>query len=209
MKTTDLLSLPSRGFRQLVGDAEGLFMFCHEVTANYLAQRLISKRILELCCGIGAITAPLSKYASVVFAVDADPLRIRCAEINVETYGNADNARFRHEDALSEAIWKEAQPDVIFADPDWAKPGDSKDDHTPDLSATQPPVPEILGMARKTGVPGVVIRLSPKSDLNQLKEWGPYEAQRVFVDESEKYWLVYFGSACNRPGVTEDLRLTS
>jgi methylase of polypeptide subunit release factors len=148
-------------------------MFCHEVTCDYLAGRLRSKRILELCCGVGAITTALSKHSSVVFAVDADPLRIRCAEINVETYGNPDNAQFRQGAALSETIWKEAQPDVVVADPDWAKPGHTKSDHTADLSATQPPVPEILGMAQKMGVSGVVIRLSPKSDLSQLEEWEP------------------------------------
>ena len=209
MKTTDILALPSRGFPRLVGDAEGLFMFCHQITAEYLARRLGHVRILEICCGIGAITAALSKEAQSVFAVDMDPLRIRCAEINVETYGTPARVTFRQGDALSEALWLEARPDVVFADPDWAKAGDSKNVHVPDLGKTQPPVPDILYMARKFQIPGLVLRLSPFSDLSGLADWLPYESQKVFVDNSEKYWLVYFGSLCENPGSRNDLRLMS
>lgn len=207
MKTTDILGLPGRGFPRLVGDSQALFMYCHQVTADYLAQRLGFVRILEICCGVGAITAALSKEAQAVFPVDMDPLRIRCAQINVETYGNPERVTFRVDDALSEALWLEARPDVVFADPDWAKPGDGKNVHTPDLGKTQPPVPDILNMARRFNVPGIVLRLSPFSDLSGLAGWQPYEAQKVFVDNSEKYWLVYFGSVCKKPGVVEDLRL--
>lgn len=209
MKTTDILALPSRGYPRLVGDAEGLFMFCHQVTAEHLAKRLGNIRILEICCGVGAITAALSREAKAVFAVDMDPLRIRCAKINVENYGTPGRVTFHEGEALSESVWSEARPDVVFADPDWAKPGDAKNSHTHNLAETQPPVPDILDMARKSAVPGVVLRLSPASDLSQLAGWGPYEAERVFVDGSEKYWLVYLGAACQRPNVREDLRLST
>ncbi len=209
MKTTDILGLPGRGFPLLAGDCQGLFMSCHAVTAEYVAKRLGHIRILEICCGVGAITAALSREAEIVFAVDEDLLRIRCAQINLETYGKADRVTFRVTDALSEELWSEAKPNVVFADPDWAKSGDDKDFHTPSLAETQPPVPDILNMARKLGVPGVVLRLSPVSDLSQLAEWRPYEAQKVFVNGLGKYWLVYFGTACEKPGMAEDLQLFS
>ena len=209
MKTTDILALPSRGFPRLVGDVEGLFMFCHQVAAEYLARRLGKVRILEICCGVGAITAALSKEAQAVFALDHAPLRIKCAEINVETYGNPDRVTFRLVDALSEAVWLEASPDFVLADPDWAKPGDAKSDHTPDLSKTQPSIPAILDMARRLRIPGIVLRLSPAADLSQLAALEPFETQRVFVDGSEKYCFVYLGSLCKTPGFTSELRLAN
>jgi hypothetical protein len=207
MKATDMLSVPGRGFPRLVGDAEGLFMYCHRVTADYLAQRLGRVRVLEICCGVGALTAALSQEAECVFAVDADPIRIKCASINVQTYGNPERVTFRETNALSEAVWVEAQPDVVVADPDWAERGSAKSDHTSDLALTQPSVPKILDMVRRLGIRGVVIRLASVSDLSQLAAWGPFEAEKVFVDGSEKYWLIYFGTVIKTPGITTELRL--
>ena len=207
IKTTDILALPGRGFPRLVGEVEGLYMHSHQVTSEYLARRLGHVRILEICCGVGAVTAALSKEAKAIFGIDLDPLRIKCAEINLETYGNPERVTFKVVDALSEAVWLEARPDVAFADPDWAKPGDIKSDHTADLTATQPPVPDILSMARRMNVSGVVLRLSLASDLSQLARWDPYQIQKVFVDGAEKYWLAYFGSVCKLPGIIQDLQL--
>ena len=207
MNTNDVLAIPNRGFPLLVGDVEGLFMHSHRVAAEYLAKRLGGVRILEICCGVGAITAALSKQAQYVFAVDSDPLRIKCAEINVQTYGDPHKVKLQATDALAQTLWLEAKPDVVVADPDWAKHGDLKSAHTSDLAMTQPPVPEILDMAHSLGIPGVVIRLSPVSDVSSLTKWEPFELEKVSVDTSDKYWFAYFGSVCTKPGVSADLKL--
>jgi hypothetical protein len=184
-------------------------MHCHKVAAEYLARRLGRVRVLEICCGVGAVTTALSKQAQFVFAIDSDPLRIKCAGINVETYGDPERVRLTATDASARAVWIEAQPDVVVADPDWATQGNLKSDHTSDLAMTQPPVPDILNMAYNLSIPAVVIRLSLVSNLSLLTKWEPFELERVSVDGSEKYWLAYFGSACKNPGVSADLDLSN
>ncbi|MFC1559059.1 RsmD family RNA methyltransferase [Gemmatimonadota bacterium] len=207
MERMAVLSLPNRGFPQLVGDAEGLFMHCHQVTAEYLALKLKNLRILELCCGIGTITSALSLEAESVYAVDSNSLRIKCAAINLSTYGDPSRVTLKVADVQSETIWKEAHPDVVFADPDWAKEGDNKSTHTTDISETQPPVTALLNMANSLAVQSVVMRLSLMSNLDQLATYGHFEAEKVCINGIEKYWLVYFGALCVNPGEKVDLKL--
>ncbi len=156
-----------------------------------------------------AITATLSKKAKCVFAIDADPLRIKCAEINIQKYGNPRKVKLQAANAFEEIVWLESKPDVVVADPDWAKQGDMKSDHTSDIALTQPPVPELLDTAKRFGVAGVVLRLSPVSNMSVLRDWHPFEIEKVFVDGAEKYWFAYFGSVRKKKGHFTNLKLVS
>jgi hypothetical protein len=206
MTSSDFWEIVDRGFPQLVGDLEGLFTHCHKAAADHLAQRLGHVRILEICCGVGAITAALSKNARNVVAVDAAPLRIKCAAINVQTYGNPQKVTLQVADAFTTAIWKRAKPDVVVADPFWTDPEQVHFDNKSDFLQTQPPISEIVAMATRLNVRGIVIRLSPFCNIASLNRWEPFELENIFVDGAEKYWFTYFGSVCQKPGSSTSIK---
>lgn len=60
-------------------------------------------RILEICCGEGALSAWLARTSGVqVLGIDADGSAIECA---CERYRNVPNLRFERQDVMGMAIW--------------------------------------------------------------------------------------------------------
>ncbi|MFP4520978.1 MAG: THUMP-like domain-containing protein [Fibrobacterota bacterium] len=145
-------------------DREGLEQSTPEKVAAYNAS-LFKKEdvVFEICSGIGADTAELSKRVRKVYSVESDQDRIEIAKKNVEAAGCPEKVVFIN-DKFEEAIIPEGIT-AFYADPSRREKGKRRIDvfeGQPDLR---------LIMRRLSGLRGMV-KLSPAADYDKIKGWG-------------------------------------
>ncbi|CAD5207889.1 unnamed protein product [Bursaphelenchus okinawaensis] len=78
-------------------DREGWFSVTPERIAENIAQRMISNPgdiILDAFTGVGGNAIQFALQGAYVYAIDLDPIRLKCARRNAEIYGVADYITF-------------------------------------------------------------------------------------------------------------------
>lgn len=178
----------------LLGDPDGLYMSARKAAAVYLASRLPRGVILELCCGVGALTIAIARQCEKVFAVDIDPNRIQYAKENVARRGLT-NVEFILGSALDYELYGNLSPDAVVADPDWAAKSESdKSRHTSSLSLTQPPTDMIHRLVVNRLTSNLVIRISPNVRKHLLKSLGPCEVETIIRKghKTPRFLYLYF-----------------
>ncbi|KAI6207616.1 Trimethylguanosine synthase [Aphelenchoides besseyi] len=78
-------------------DREGWFSVTPERVAEHIAQRMVNRPgaiILDAFTGVGGNAIQFAKQGAYVYAIDLDPIKIRCARRNAEIYGVLDRITF-------------------------------------------------------------------------------------------------------------------
>jgi len=139
--------------------------------------------LIDAFAGVGGntIAFALSGRFTQIFAIEKDPIALKCAKHNAEVYGVA-NKIFWIEGDCFEQIKKRFntgmnEKAVVFASPPWGGPGYSGDAIF-DLTTMQPYDLQKLYDAFSKVTKEVVLYLPRTSDLNQLAQ--------LVSDESEE-----------------------
>jgi len=67
-------------------DEEEYAFATHEILAEYLAKRLKTNTIADLCCSIGSNSIQFAKFSNKVIAVDINKERLEKAKYNAKLY---------------------------------------------------------------------------------------------------------------------------
>src|SRR3989344_5650340 len=136
--TKKALSKHSKAHRLHFRD-EDLRWATHELAAEFRAQRLKCKTIVDIGCGIGFQRFAFAKTCKKVYAIEIDTEKIKLAEKNAHALG-IKNIEFIHGDALSEKVIKQLQEvDIVFCDPE-RLPEESKRS----IATIKPSISELL-----------------------------------------------------------------
>ncbi|MCY3575526.1 MAG: methyltransferase domain-containing protein [Chloroflexota bacterium] len=150
---------PEHGERMLFTDA-GLQQASGPLLRLYRARQFESRRLLDLCCGIGADSLAFAAADREVHGLDIDPVRIAIARHNASLLRLP--ARFSVCDIRAGIP---SAYDAIFFDP---ARRDSQDRRIQHVEAYIPP----LSLARKWRAREIAVKLSPGVDLRQVAEYG-------------------------------------
>ncbi|KAI6182698.1 Exocyst complex component 4 [Aphelenchoides bicaudatus] len=78
-------------------DREGWFSVTPERVAKHIASRMVTRQgmvILDAFTGVGGNAIQFARQGAFVYAIDLDPVKIRCARRNAEIYGVLDRITF-------------------------------------------------------------------------------------------------------------------
>jgi 16S rRNA G966 N2-methylase RsmD len=190
--------------RPMVGDADGLFMANYEVAARHLADRLRCRRVVELCCGIGATTVCLAETCDEVCAVDRDAHRLSYARANAAAWGVSDRVRLICGDALDESLLRSLpRPDVVFADPEWEPADHPLSEHARDPRQTQPPTHELVAVVRRHLTENIALRMPLETGLENLHHLGHCEVEQIHIDGWPRFYYLYYGAVARSASRTE------
>uniref|UniRef100_A0A7E4WDB6 Trimethylguanosine synthase n=1 Tax=Panagrellus redivivus TaxID=6233 RepID=A0A7E4WDB6_PANRE len=126
-------------------DEEGWYSVTPERIAVHLAQRIVYRPnmiILDAFTGVGGNAIQFALQGAIVYAVDLDPVKIRCARRNAEVYGVLDRITFICGNCfhvVDSLVGSGASNpvDAIFLSPPWGGPAYLKMETFP-LSACTP-----------------------------------------------------------------------
>src|SRR3989344_3817263 len=111
----------------------------HELAAEYRAQRLKCKVIVDIGCGIGFQSFAFAKTCKKVYGIEIDQEKIKLAEKNAQILGWK-NIEFIPGDALSEKVISQLQKvEIVFCDPER-----SPEERKRNVSTIKPSIPELL-----------------------------------------------------------------
>jgi SAM-dependent methyltransferase len=127
-----------------------------------LARRTGTKKVIDLCCGMGADTIGLAMAGFNVTAVDSSPEALLCAEYNAALAGVADRCQFEFANAESFPLPADA---IVHVDPDRRSSGKRSA-----ALADHSPGEEFLRALPARTAAGV-IKLSPAFSYGALADW--------------------------------------
>lgn len=160
------------------------------VIANYRAKRLKCNKIVDLCSGIGIQSGAFAKTCKEVYAFEIDSRKVEYAKKN---FKNINNIRFICGDVLSREVIdkiKEIKPDIIFCDPE--RIAEEKERN---LDSIKPDIKKLVKVYSKI-TPNICIEMPPRIDikkLNELGEFGGFEAEYLSIDKKLNRLNLYFG----------------
>lgn len=183
-------------------DSNTYHMGIHHLLSAVIAKRFLGHKIcLDACLGAGFMTLALTKYVDKIIGVDIDLLHLKQAKDNAKVLSVEDKIQFVQGDVLK-VIKTIGKIDSAFLDPDWAKAGDSKENHVSDFSQMIPPADLLLKeVFKKTN--NICLRLPKEFDLKKLSVLPEHEIESVYLDNSLKFYCVYFGDLIINTGNTE------
>ena len=137
------------------------------------------------------MTLVLVKYVSKVIGVDANSLHLKQAKYNADLAKVQNQIEFIEGDILR-VMENIKRIDSAFLDPDWARAGDNKENHTLSLSLMVPPADALLKKVfKKTS--NICLRLPKEFGLRGLNGFPEHEIESVYLDNKLKFHCVYFG----------------
>ena len=165
----------------------------HELAAEYRAQRLKCKTIVDIGCGIGFQSFAFAKICKKVYAVEIDEEKIKLAKKNAQILGWK-NIEFIHGDALSEKVLKQLKKvDMVFCDPER-----SPEERKRKVATIKPSIPELL---HKYGALTENIAIEFPPQITEL----PFDCEREYlsIDGALNRLTLYFGDLkkCERSAV--------
>jgi len=129
----------------------------------YRAGQFAQKIVTDFCCGIGADSLAMARFAQSVTGVDSDPVRVAMARLNADILGIS-NADFLVDDVTTRDI---SPTGTFFFDPA------RRDDSGGRLFGVENYIPPLTTIRRWGGHFGG-IKLSPAVDLSQLTDYAGY-----------------------------------
>ncbi len=186
----------SRGAKMSFPSRDALEQATPEAVARYRAGRIWAqissecketgaKAAVDLCCGIGMDAIALSRKFAKVYAFDADPETVKCAQRNAEIYG-AENIEFICSPA-QKADLKALGADFVFADPSRRANGR----RVRLLSETEPSGEWLIEFIKKAGVQNFCIESSHTLHPQELPEG--CEKEFFTLDGKPNCISLYFG----------------
>lgn len=167
-------------------------MGIHYLLGNAIAKRFYGHKIcLDTCLGAGFMALALAKHVNKVIGVDINPLHLEQAKHNAGLALIEEKIEFILGDALK-IIRTIIEIDSGFLDPDWARIGDNKENHTPKLSQMVPPANVLLEEVFKK-TKNVCLRLPKEFNLENLRGFPEHEIESVYLDDKLKFYCIYFG----------------
>ena len=173
----------------------------HEIIAEYLAKRLKTDTIADLCCSIGSNSIQFARFSNKVIVVDINKERLEKARHNAKLYNVDKKIEFVLGDVLDDSFLSRIKADIVFIDPDWSKDGDCEV-HVTDINKTIPPIPEIFQKIKNNITENIAIKLSKEMDLDSLRSLGSCEIEYIKLDNILKFVMAYFGNIKKVKGVT-------
>ena len=169
---------------------------------DHLAFRMKNRVVLETCTGGGFSTIALAKYASHVYTVEIDSLRINNAKRNAEIAGVENRITFINNDILSKEVDKLIpEIDAAFLDPDWAVSG-AEHEYRFRNSNTRPPSDLLLNRVfLKTR--NVTLVQPPFINPGEFKHLPPHECEKLYLDGQHELFCLHFGDLSNVIGDSE------
>lgn len=172
---------------------EDLRWATHELAAEYRAQRLKCKTIVDIGCGIGFQSFAFAKTCKKVYAIEIDEEKIKLAKKNAAILGWK-NIEFIHGDALSEKVLKQLKNvDIVFCDPER-----SPEERQRNVASIKPSIPELLKKYRAL-TENIAIEFPP-----QMREI-PFDCEKEYlsIDGALNRLTLYFGNLkkCERSAV--------
>ncbi|MDP3698160.1 MAG: methyltransferase domain-containing protein [Nanoarchaeota archaeon] len=165
----------------------------HELAAEYRAQRLKCKTIVDIGCGIGFQSFAFAKTCKKVYAIEIDTEKIKLAEKNAKILGWK-NIEFIPGDALSEKVIAQLKDvEIVFCDPER-----SPEERQRNVATIKPNIPELLKKYRAL-TENIAIEFPP-----QITEI-PFDCEREYlsIDGALNRLTLYFGDLqkCERSAV--------
>lgn len=172
---------------------EDLRWATHELAAEYRAQRLKCKTIVDIGCGIGFQSFAFAKTCKKVYAIEIDKEKIKLAEKNAMILGWK-NIEFIHGDALSGNVLKQLKNvDIVFCDPER-----SPEERKRNVATIKPSIPELL---RKYGALTGNIAIEFPPQITEI----PFDCEQEYlsIDGALNRLTLYFGDLkrCERSAV--------
>lgn len=140
--------------------------------ADFRAKKLKCKRIVDLCCGIGAQSFAFSKTCGKVFGIEIDKRKSELAKKNCDL----ENVKIMQGDVLSERIVnevKEFKPEIIFCDTE--RP---ENENEREMENIKPNLKKLVAVYSKI-CPKLCIEIPPQIELEKLKGIGDFEAEYI------------------------------
>ncbi len=165
----------------------------HELAAEYRAQRLKCKVIVDIGCGIGFQSFAFAKTCKKVYGIEIDVEKIKLAEKNAKIL-SWKNIEFLSGDALSDQIIAQLNDvEIVFCDPER-----SPEERQRNVATIKPSIPELLQKYRKL-TENIAIEFPP-----QITEI-PFDCEREYlsIDGALNRLTLYFGDLqqCARSAV--------
>lgn len=184
-----------------VANPDTYHMGIHSSLGDKIAQRFKGSKIcLDTCLGAGFMTLNLAKYVEKVIGVDVNPAHLEEARNNTKIAGIESQVEIIQGDVLE--VIDTLEFDSAFLDPDWAKVGESKENHVMELYQMVPNAEILLEKVFKKAK-NVCLRLPKEFDLNKLNLLSSHESEAVYQDDKLKFYCIYFGSLIKKEGNTE------
>jgi len=178
-------------------------MGIHHLLAEKIAQRFPKDGIcLDACLGAGFMAIPLAKRVKKVIGVDINAIHLKQARQNAGKASAANKIEFIEGDIL-QVIKKLNKIDAAFLDPDWARVGDSKENHVSDLSQMVPDADVLLSEVRRK-TENICLRLPKSFVLENLgHSFSCGEIESVYLNDRLKFHCIYFGNLAKTDGRSE------
>ncbi len=183
-------------------DEEEYEFATHEILAEYLAKRLKTNTIADLCCSVGSNSIQFAKFSDKVVAIDISKERLEKARYNAKLYNVDKKIEFILGDVLDDSLLRKIRADIVFIDPDWSKEG-NYEVHVTDINKTVPPIPEIFEKVKENISKNIAIKFSKNMNINSVKELGHCELEYVYLNDVLKFIIAYFGNLKNVEGATK------
>ena len=155
--------------------------------ADYRAERLKCKVIIELCSGIGIQSGAFAKTCRKVFGFEIDERKVGYSQENFKEF---DNLKFFQGDVLSKEVVKQVKeicPDIIFCDPERLAAEKERN-----LNSIKPSIKRLIEIYSKI-TPNICIEVPPQIDLMKLSELGEFEAEYLSLSNKLNRLNLYFG----------------
>ena len=165
----------------------------HKLGAE-IAQRFYgTETVLDTCTGAGFMTIALARIAKHVVSVDINPEHLEMTRKNSEIAGLKNISYILGDITDPKIIEKVGKVDSAFLDPDWAKPGDSKEIHVQDIEGMVPNGRILFELIHKI-TPNIAFRLPKEIDIPALTSLPSHEIVASKIDGKIKFFTAYFGS---------------
>ncbi|MEZ6142903.1 MAG: class I SAM-dependent methyltransferase [Zavarzinella sp.] len=152
-----------------------------EAVATYRARRYADiPRVADWCASIGGDTIALQQVTNVV-AIDSDPYRLRCAELNSAVYPRHGGVEFLNED-----LFQLSPAKYIFVDP--SRRSGSK--RTVKGEEYQPKLSEIVTFAAQSQ--GLGIKVAPAIPWVELEQYREAEIEMISLHGELKETMLWF-----------------
>lgn len=204
--------LYSKFSKGILMDREGWFSVTPERIAEHIADRMVRSNdavILDAFTGVGGNAIQFALRGAYVYAIDIDPVKIRCAIQNAKIYDALDRITFICGDFFnvvksflgSRSHTENTTPgsygiDGIFLSPPWGGPS-YLENSVYDLSHLTPNGFEIFEAARKIS-PNICYFLPRQTDVKQLialsGPGGRVEIEQSVLNNKVKSLSAYYGN---------------
>lgn len=180
-------------------DNEGWYSVTPEKIAKHIAERC-GRRV------VGGNAIQFAMTCDKVFAIDIDPIKLKCALHNAEIYGVQDKIEFIQGDFRD--ILPTLQADVVFMSPPWGGPT-YLDQDVFDIESMITPGIEMFEIAKKV-TSNIVLFLPRNCDHNQLKKLSSdgyvCEIEETYLNGRFKNITAYYGNLINPEALRATLK---